>query len=91
MDGERVACMADGHVWPGGVQVWQGACIVGKGGRGMRAGEMATEAGGTHLAGMHSSWIPQRHFVHLLYRICYFHLNFNSVELDLCETPVSRF
>ena len=38
-----------GHVWQGGM------CGVGVHGRGgMRAGEMATEAGGTHPTGIHS-------------------------------------
>ena len=60
----RGACMVRrwgvhgrGHVWQG-----RGVCMVGGmcgrgvhgGGGGMRAGETATEAGGTHPTGMHS-------------------------------------
>ena len=59
-----------GHAWQGDVHsrrdAWQGACMVGGacmagvhvvvvgGGACMVAGEMATEAGGTHITGMHS-------------------------------------
>ena len=40
------ACMAWGHAWQGGMRVWRE--------RDARAGEMATEAGGTHPTGMNS-------------------------------------
>ena len=40
-------CIAGGHAR-------QGACVVGGG---MHAGEMATEAGGTHPTGMHSCFV----------------------------------
>ena len=50
----RGACMAEGHAWQRGV--WQGACMAWSVcGRGIcMAGEMATAADSTHLAGMHS-------------------------------------
>ena len=62
-------CMAGGHAWcgcmaggmHGGGMHGRGACVAGDvHGRGcvwqgvMQAGEMATEAGGTHPTGMHS-------------------------------------
>ena len=55
----RGACMAGGMRGGGGLvwQLWgEGACVaVGDGGTGVvRAGETATEAGGTHPTGMHT-------------------------------------
>ena len=47
-------CMAEGVCVRGREgYVWQGACMAGGGGW-VHAGETATEAGGTHLIGMHS-------------------------------------
>ena len=54
-------CVARGHGWQGacmaeGEMHGRGACVCvcGGGGGVMRAGETATEAGGTHPTGMHS-------------------------------------
>ena len=46
----KLACMAEGHVWQGGMRGKWG------GGGEMRAGEMATKADGTHATGMNSSF-----------------------------------
>ena len=68
MWGEGGHAWQGGHVWGMGTCMARGACVVegvrgkrgGMHGRelggGMRAGKTATEAGGTHLAGMHSCY-----------------------------------
>ena len=47
--------------------VWWGCAWPGGGGGGMRAGEMATEAGGTHPTGMHSCDVKFRHYILFLF------------------------